>query len=171
MQDTPDQRLGFFGRVFALLRHHQLVTFLSSCIVVILTPFLTGFANWTFSTKSWEMFGKANEPGAPGAYLAPNSVYSLPFYERFYIDGGATFSTSWHSVSGVPVGTITDEAGTPNSSVLTTLNSLTAEVNCRNLVVYLMRQPEGGDERMFIMYTSLPLDSEDCRGWRLPWSR
>jgi hypothetical protein len=131
-------------------------------ILLLVTPLVTGFANLTFSTKSWETFGTSNEAGTPGSYLSPDAVYELPLDERFRIEGGFLLSVS--RFYGDPYATVTATSGRSKNNRISASSSLSAENDCERVAVHLMRQPAEGETTFFIMYTSQWLDDEKCKG-------
>ncbi|MFV0382932.1 hypothetical protein [Paracoccus sp. (in: a-proteobacteria)] len=161
MTESAQQRPGRTRRILALLGSNWAVTVLGGLLVVFLTPIIAGFANLTFSMKSWELFGASNEAGMPGASLAPDSVYRLPLGERFRVEGDLLLSVYWDSE--YPYASLTNASGRVYRDHISVARSLSAAGNCRHVAVHLMRQPNDADQEFFIMYTAQPVESDECR--------
>lgn len=150
-------------RLFTALNHNWSVTVLGGLLLALLTPLVTGFANLTYSTKSWDYFGVANEAEVPGAYLSEDAVYRLPIGERFRVDGDMLLSLtgSYGSIDGY----LARPSGSVSRGSLTMGTALVAENDCTVVAVHLMRAPAAKDTHAYVMYRSSDSKDEACRGF------
>lgn len=155
----PRSALRHLGR---LLNNNWLVTVLGGLVVIFLTPLVTGFADLTFRTRSWEVFGIANDAEGPGTYLAPDAVYRIPLGDRFRIDGGLLFSARY--ANKTPYFSITRADGSGRTAQARSSSSVALDGDCLRAAVHLMRTPAPGDTQFFVMYTTQALDTPKCRG-------
>lgn len=147
----------------AVLNHNWTIAVLGGLLVIFLTPLVTGFANLTFSTRSWEVFGAANAVDTPGSRLVADSVYRLPLNEKFRVDGDLLLSVYWKYDK--PNASLTATDGRVVRNDLGASSSLHTESGCDRVAVHLMRAPEKGDPHFYVMYTTQPLKAEGCGGW------
>lgn len=167
MVDEPKPMSASKAILTKTLNNSWAVTILGGLVLAMLTPLVTGFANLTFSTRSWDVFGASNAAGTPGSYLSPDAVYKLPLNERFRVDGDFLLSVGRDNFKN-PVAAITSDTGRAKTSRISASNSLSTESECDRVAVHLMRGPSESDTEFFIMYTSQRLDDEGCKGF---WAR
>lgn len=157
------KKISLAARALAVLNHNWTITVLGGLLLTFLAPIATGFANLTFSTRSWETFGAANDVNAPGSRLAADSVYRLPLNEKFLVAGGLLLSV-YHRYDK-PNAALTAADGKVVRGELGASRSIRAESGCDRVAVHLMRAPAKDDPHFYIMYTTQPLEIEGCGGW------
>lgn len=159
-------RTSVLRRLGRALNHTWVTTVLGGLLVIFLTPMVTGFAELTFRTKSWEVFGISNEANGPGSYLSPDAVYRVPLGERFRLDEDLLFSASW--LDKVPHFTLTGPNGNSKTRQVSSSASISYDGACASVAVHLMRMPQAEEQQFFIMYTTQQDDKQECLGW---WRR
>ena len=164
-EDSPPPK-SRMRRLLAMLNHNWIITVFGGLLVIFLTPLVTGFAELTFRSKSWEMFGISNAANTPGSYLAPDAVYRVPLEERFRVDGDLLLSASWRYDD--PHVSLTNPTGRGNTVRVSSTKSMYLDGNCKRVAVHLMRMPQPEDSEFFLMYTTQPFDTPDCQGF---WAR
>lgn len=165
MSETGEEKpkRGVKERLFSALNHNWSVTVLGGLLLALLTPLVTGFANLTYSTKSWDYFGVANEAEVPGAYLSEDAVYRLPIGERFRVDGDMLLSLS-QNYDGL-YGVLSRSDGSVERTKLGVQSTLVFEGNCEVVVVNLMRLVKRDDSHAYVMYRTSDSKDEACRGF------
>ncbi|WP_226562446.1 hypothetical protein [Salipiger thiooxidans] len=163
--DAPETKpRNFRAKIWLAANNNLAATVLGGLLLAVVSPFVTGFANWTFSARSWETFGAANEASAPGAYLSDDSVYRLPFGERFRVDADLYLAVS-QSSSGAVYASLSLPNGDVESTRINTGRSLVAENDCKRVAVHLMREPERDASEAYVAYSTSRIRSEECSGF------
>lgn len=148
--------------IFSILNHNWVTTVLGGLLVIFFTPLVTGFAEFTFRSKSWEVFGISNGADTPGSYLSPDAVYRVPLGERFRLDEDLLLSVFWRFDD--PYISLTRADGRSQAVRVSVSKSIYLKGNCKQVAVHLMRTPMPEDLEFFLMYTAEHLDQAECKG-------
>lgn len=133
---------------------------------ILLTPILTGFVDLTFSKRSFDTLGIANEAPQEGAYLKDDTVYKLPLDEKFRVKGDVflTVTERLNYKDQIELfATFTEQDGDSSDRQITPTASLSLRLDCGELAAHLMRPPREGEEERLILYNYVPSQKVECQ--------